>query len=170
MPREVKQRRLLFVALVAGVLVALGIGIFWYLGADSSSSLRDPRAVAGQLANKSAEEVQEELNRQVEEGMFAISIASYIPFSDGKAQGELRIENVPGNHSLMGVKITCDETGETVYETELIEPGYCIQNDTLDAPLPKGTYACTAVFTAYDPQTEKPTGAAAAEITIVIEN
>lgn len=124
----------------------------------------------GQLDGKSDEEIQAELDRVVDEGMFNISIAASILFENGNAPGELRIENVPGNRYLMKVDIVRDDTGEIIYTTDLIEPNHHIQSDTLDVSLPAGLYDCTAVFEAYDPETEEAIGQAAANIVIQIMN
>ncbi len=125
--------------------------------------------VPGQLDGKKPEEVQAELDRVVEEGMFNISIASAVMFADGVSPGELRIENVPGNLYLMRVTIRLDDTGQQVYTTDLIEPNNHIQQDTLDVDLPQGAYNATAVFTAYDPDTEAEVGQAAAKITLLVQ-
>ncbi|WP_165062973.1 hypothetical protein [Adlercreutzia sp. ZJ154] len=122
----------------------------------------------GQLEGKSEAEIQAELDRIVEKGMFNISIASVAQFASGTAEGDLRIENVPGNPYLMQVTITRDDTGEVIYESGILEQNYHIQKDALSVALPKGTYLCTATFHALDPNTEEEVGVAAAQIVIEI--
>ena len=119
--------------------------------------------------SKTEAEIQAELDRVVDDGMFNISIASTVQFPDGRSPGELRIENVPGNRYLMRVVIVEDATGQQIYETDLIEPNYHIQADTLDVPLAAGNYECTAMFYAYDPESEDVIGQAAAEIAVIVE-
>lgn len=122
----------------------------------------------GQLDGKTDAEIQAELDRVVEDGMFNISIASVVQFDSGTAPGELRIENVPGNRYLMSVQITHDDTGEVIYTTDMIEPNHHIQSDELAVALPKGNYDCTATFFAYDPETEELIGQAAAKMKIIV--
>lgn len=148
------------VAVVAAVLLALSL----CSGGGSSNRAGAP----GQLENKSPEEIQAELNRQVEEGMFNISIASVTQFADGASEGELRIENVPGNRYLMQVTIQLDDTGQVIYESGIIEPDHHIQRDRLAVDLPAGDYDATATFTALDPQTEEEVGKAAARTKIQV--
>lgn len=122
----------------------------------------------GQLDGKTPEEIQAELDRIVEEGMFNISIASMIEFPDGTSPGEVRIENVPGNIYMMKVEVTRDDTNEVIYTTDFIEPNHHVQQDTLDVDLPAGTYDCTAMFYAHDVDTEELIGQAAAKIQIKV--
>ena len=160
---------LVAVALVATVLVIACVFAFRTCSADARAS-RDPNAALGQIEGKSEDEIRAELDRVVEEGMFNISIAPYVEFADGKSEGELRIENVPGNRYLMRVRIVRDDTGEAVYESGLVEPNRHIQKAALDADLGPGEYACTAEFAALDPETEEQVGSAAAKITIMVAN
>ena len=135
---------------------------------------RSTCSVEGELVYRCAfpyrpdDELQAELDRIVEEGMFNISIASYVEFPEGTAEGEVRIENVPSNHYLMQVEVVRDDTGESVYRTGMIEPNHHIQRARLDADLDVGSYPCTAVFYAFESDTEEPVGQAAAKMTIVV--
>ena len=124
--------------------------------------------ISGSLAGKTPEEIQSELDRIVDDGMFSISIASTVQMASGTSPAELRIENVPGNRYLMRVVITRDDTKEQLYETDLIEPNFHIQKDTLDVALDAGVHTCLAVFTAYDPETEEEIGQAAARMSIQV--
>ena len=153
-------------AVAAAALVVAGVLAF-NLGSHSLQG-RDPNAALGQLEGKPPDELQAELDRIVEEGMFNISIASYVEFPEGTAEGEVRIENVPSNHYLMQVEVVRDDTGESVYRTGMIEPNHHIQRARLDADLDVGSYPCTAVFYAFESDTEEPVGQAAAKMTIVV--
>ena len=97
-----------------------------------------------------------------------ISIASSVEFADGTSEGELRIENVPNNPYLMKVEITCDDTGEAVYTSGMIEPNHHIQKARLDVDLDAGDYPCTAVFYAYGKDDEQLVGQAAAKMTVSV--
>lgn len=158
------------ILVVIGIIVAaIAIWVLVWLFACNGNGLLDPTARDGQAPYKTAEEMQAELDRVVEEGMFNISIASVVSFPTGTSEGELRIENVPGNRYLMRVEITRDDTGDTIYTTDFIEPNHHIQRDALDVALPAGDYPSTAVFYAYDPDTEELVGQAAAKVDIKIE-
>ena len=120
-PRTPKKRTGRMVLIIAGVvLVALAIWLLLFLFACNGNALLDPTAQDGQAPYKSAEEIQAELDREVEEGMFNISIASSIQFDDGTSSGTAYIENIPGNRYLMKVSITSDDTGEVLYESGVL--------------------------------------------------
>lgn len=152
----------IIIAIVA-ILAAIGIGIFMFM---DSTQYRG--GTLGQLDGKTQEEIQAELDRVVQEGMMNISIASVIEFENGGAEGEVKIENSPANHYLMQVEISLNDTGEVVYQSEILEPNYHIQYASLDVNLPAGNYPCTATFYALDPDTEDLVGQAAAAVTLVV--
>ena len=159
------------ILIVAGIVIAaIAIWACIWLFACNGASLFDPDARDGQAPYKSAEEMQAELDRVVEEGMFNISIASSIQFDEGTSSGTAYIENVPGNHYLMKVAITDDETGEVLYESGVLKPNQFIESIVLTRDLEQGTYPATATFTALDEVTHEEVGQAAAKIAINVLN
>ncbi len=159
------------ILIVAGIVIAaVAIWACIWLFACNGASLFDPDARDGQAPYKSAEEMQAELDRVVEEGMFNISIASSIQFDEGTSSGTAYIENVPGNHYLMRVAITDDETGEVLYESGVLKPNQFIESIALARDLDQGTYPATATFTALDETTHEEVGQAAAKIAINVLN
>ena len=155
------------VLIVLGVVVAAClIWLLVWLFACNGSSLFDADARDGQAPYKTDEEIQAELDRVVEEGMFNISIASVIQFDDSDNSGTAYIENVPGNRYNMRVQITDDDTGEVLYESGVLKPNQYIEKIALTRDLDPGMHEATAVFTALDPDTNEETGKAAAKVTL----
>ena len=154
------------------ILILVGV-IAWLLlrPQDQPAGLtRAADAQLGQLEGKTEEQIVEELNRIVEEGMFNISINTQPEFPDGSSPGNLCIENSPANHYLMVVEITLNDTGEKVYTSGALEPNYHIQEAKLDRALAKGTYPATATFYAYTADTQELVGTAGAEMQLIIQN
>lgn len=154
----------LLLAVVAAVLV-------WNYIENSEKFDRyqfDTAAMEGRIQTMTEEEIQRELNRVVEEGMFNISIASAIVFENPQAQGQARIENIQANRYHMQVDIVLDETGETVYSSKLIRPGYSIEYIQLEEELEPGVYDATAVFSAITQEEVQLFGQAAAQIKLHI--
>ncbi|MDD4509387.1 MAG: hypothetical protein PHY23_00480 [Oscillospiraceae bacterium] len=175
MAQETTQKKNRFFLLIIILLLAVVALLLLLLLRPNSAenqtpAMRNANATLGQYEGKTDEEIQAELNRIVEEGMFNISINPEITLENGESDAELRIENVPGNRYLMSVEITLDDTGEVLYRSGLIEPNYHIQSAPLDKKLAAGTYNATAVFTAHDPDTEADAGTAGAKIIITVEN
>ena len=170
-PQKKKKKPASFwVVIITAIIALIAVVVICLFAFQSCEGgpLYDDNAASGQLEGKTPEEIQAELDRQVEEGMFNISIASVVEFADGDSEGELRIENVPGNRYDMQVTIADDSTGEVYYQTNLIRPDQHIQKDKLLKDLDPGTYECTAVFTAFDPETNEEVGQAAAKMTISV--
>lgn len=151
------------------LVAALVVGAFLFLNSTQvGESYRSGKL--GQLDGKSKEEIQAELDRIVEEGMFNISISRYVSLPTGNSEGEFRIENSPANRYNMQVDIARSDTGETIYESDILEPNYHIQYAKLDQVLPAGTYDCIATFHALDPETDQEIGQAACAITILVSS
>lgn len=169
--KQKKKIKLLLLLILLLLVIAALLTILLLRKPDpAKSTTRDGNASPGQYEGKTDEEIQKELNRVVEEGMFNISINPELNLENGASEADLRIENVPSNSYLMKVQISLDDTGEIVYTSGIIEPNYHIQSAPLDIPLKKGIYTATAVFTALDPETESASGTAAAKITIRVNN
>ena len=158
------------VVVVCCVVAALAVWLLIWLFACNGSSFFDPAARTGQAPYKTEEEMQAELDRVIEEGMFNISIASIIEFENGSAPGTAYIENVPGNRYNMQVTITDDDTGDVLYESGVLQPNQYIEDIVLTKDLDAGTYDATATFTALDPTTYEQVGQAGAKISLNVVN
>lgn len=146
-------------ATLCAILFGPGFQDDWY----------DQNAIEGSYEGKSEADIRADLERQIAEGMMNISIASNVLVSSETGMADLRIENIPGNHVDQKVAVTLDETGETLYRSEAIAPGTCVQEAGLSRTLAPGTYDATATFVGYDPQTHEEQGTSAAKITLTVE-
>lgn len=165
-PSGTGTRKKLVATLVLFIIILIGCG-FLYLSMDRFRF--DSAAEDGSLDGMSEAEIQELMNRKVDESMLSISINSSPEFEDGKSKGSLRIENSASNRYNMKVRIRVNDTKEEVYHSDAIKPGQVIKEDTLDKVLAKGEYDCTATFEAYDTETNEKVGEAAAVLTIYIK-
>lgn len=64
-------------------------------------------------------------------------------------------ENIPNNSVDMEFKITRDDTGEVIYQSERIAPNHCLDAIALATPLEAGTYPATITITSYEPGTDR---------------
>lgn len=167
---KTKKKTGLVIAVIVLLLAIAGTLVYFLFLRDTGYERYefDTDAMAGRIQTMTEAEIQEELNRIVEEGMFNISIASAIVFETPDAEGEARIENVAANLYHMQVDIFLDETGEKVYSSKLIKPGFSIEKIKLDEKLEPGEYAATAVFSAITQQEMQLFGTAGAQIKLYV--
>lgn len=158
----------LLAVLIALLAAAAAVWFFFVRDTGYDRYEFDTDAIAGRIQTMSEEEIQAELDRVVEEGMFNISIASAIVFESPTGEGQARIENVAANHYHMQVDIFLDDTGDKVYSSKLIKPGYAIENIKLSKRLKPGVYEATAMFSAVTQQELELFGQAGAQIELYI--
>ena len=106
----------------------------------------DPDIDWGDRETKPIEEIQEELRRQVEEGMMNISMNTNPVFDNGTSGGNVLITNASFNKYPQVVEIYRDDTGELIYRSGVIPVGARIDTAKLIVDLPRGAYECTAHF------------------------
>ena len=127
-------------------------------------------AELGLLPGMTEEEIRDRLNRKVADSMMNISINPKPVFANGRAAGDLRIENIPGNSCSFTVTIRRSDTGQTILQTGVIDPGYYVEQMALDTPLPAGEYPCLALFTAYRTETWEEIGQAGTTILLTVRS
>lgn len=127
-PREHKRkrhtRRLIAVACLCAALILVLVGISIGGRAPLESKLtRDPNVRVGSLTGAGAD-----LDKIVDEGMVSFSINTDPIFSDGKAPGNLTIENLAANNNRFIVTISLKgQGGREVYRSGSIDPGQYIE-------------------------------------------
>lgn len=136
---------------------------------DSRSRERELSASLGLLPGMSDDEIRDALNRQVEKGMLNVSMNPFPVFKNGTSEGNVRIQNIAGNHYSIKVHYVRSDTGETILSTKYIDPGYYVEGMKLDKPLPKGKYLCVANVDAYDPESLELAGQTGMEVIITVE-
>lgn len=87
-----------------------------------------------------ASERQAELNAIVEEGKMNVNYSAKAIF-DGAISESFNVKNIQNNHYPIIFEIF-DESGESVYVSKKIEPGYEMNQIELERKLPKGTHEC----------------------------
>ena len=130
---------------------------------------QDGNAQEGQIEGRPVEEIQEELNRMVEEGMINISMNLNPVFKDGTSEGNLLIMNEEINHHPQVVEIYRKDTEELIYKSGLIPVGSRVETGKLLVDLDAGEYSCVAYFNSVDENTGELLGKAGAEITVIVQ-
>ena len=123
---------------------------------------------AGERTDVSQEEIVEELNQKVSDGMITISMNLAPVFANGRSKGNLLIVNEESNNYPQVVQIFENTTGRMLYESGLIPVGQTIEKAQLDVSIPAGLYRCTACFHNVNPESGQSLGMAAAVIRIAV--
>ena len=87
-----------------------------------------------------ASERQAELNAIVEKGKMNVNYSAKAIF-DGTVSENFNVKNIKNNHYPIVFEIF-DETGDSVYVSKKIEPGYEMNQIELEKKLSKGTHEC----------------------------
>lgn len=169
--KKEKNKKTKYLILFVILFLIVGfVSIKIWQSKNASNYWFDKLAQNGIIEGRSLEEIQRILNEVVEEGMFNVSINPDPIFEDGTSEGNIYIENIPGNHYYVRVGIVLNDTQETVYQSAGIKPGQYIENITLDKDLPKGDYAATAYFEIVETENLSEIGSVAVELTLHILN
>ncbi|MFW8054161.1 hypothetical protein [Vagococcus fluvialis] len=118
----------------------------------------------------SKEELAKAAQKAVDESEFTLSILPEASFPDGKSKGNIYIKNEANNAFPISVEVVENKSGDVIYESGAIEPGFEVTEGTLSKDLPKGKYECTAKVSIYDPKTKEFKGQTAAEMEVEVKN
>ncbi|MEG0257447.1 MAG: hypothetical protein RR632_04035 [Christensenella sp.] len=165
-----KSAKPIIIILVAVIIVLAAVLILWMNGVIGGKAAFVVDDKAGAISDMAPEDIAAKLQKDVDESEFSFRINSAPEFENGTAEGNLMIENPTYNTFLMKVEIKLDATGDTVYTTDILNPGTSIALDVLDKELKAGEYPATAGIYAYDPTTEELVGQTAAGIVITVNS
>jgi len=115
------------------------------------------------------EAARDQRNQSLIENMGYISMERQVYFETAQGKGIARISNDSQNKFHCQVTVVRDATGEVLYESGLIEPGYYIEEIDLKGSLKKGYYPCTAVWSFYSEHDEYA-GETAWKIVVIVMN
>ena len=147
-----KKTVAVLVLVVVLLLGLIGGGLWYFLVYSAKSPLaHEEDALGGLLAGLPQEDWGDALDDVVEQGQVLLGIAAEPVFEYNGQRGRIGIENDAANQYSFQVTITEDATGDVLYESGLIDPGYYIEYIELNKTLAAGDYPATAVFTTYSP-------------------
>ena len=127
-------------------IVLVTLALFTLRLTALSSMVRDPDAPP--------EPVSETV--EVEGTAVSFRIRDKIDFESSTGYGNIAIENSADNDFYMRLEIFYDISGRSIYLSPFLKPGDKFESAKLQGrPFSAGTYGCTAVITAYDPETRQ---------------
>lgn len=116
-----------------------------------------------------SEEKRDEINALVAENMRGVTIKQTIYLKNGAEKGEAGIANKKENTLPCTISLVRDSTGEVIYESGLIDPGFYIAGIRLKTQLAEGWYPCTVIWKFYDSTTEELLGEGAGYVVVVVK-
>lgn len=131
-----------------GILVLLIIILLLLLSrCGCGCGSEDGRIVQGVIDIPESYDIQGEVDRAVEEGMFKIFINANIHIKPN-GSANLLIQNDADNHYPVYVTISHNE--EMLYKSDIIHPGYKLESDKINFDFGPGVYDCVAAFHVLD--------------------
>lgn len=119
---------------------------------------------------KSDRNLQEEVNKAVEQGMFNVFMNTDIILEDSNSKGNLLIQNSETNPSPVFIEIYTKDTNELVYKSDEIPVGYKIEEGKLNVSLDKGTYDCIAYFNVIDETSKEIKNKIGLNVKLTVQN
>ncbi len=149
------------------LLSMVGISNIQEVNAEGAAAILNFDESASNIESLSTEEIQEMLDKAVDENMFTISIKPEIHIDKNTMEGDANIVSAANNayHTQCSLYVN----DEAVYESGIIEIGKEVKKIQLNRSLEPGTYECKAGFKAID-SSGNPVGATnTAIITLIVE-
>lgn len=163
--KKVKTLLLILMMLMIGAM-----GYYIYQEHHTKDPFKeDANSLVGIMPGMSDKQIQERLNKVLDENMMNITINPKPVFENGSAAGKLCIENIKQNHVNFIVTIKLDKDAKQIYETGLLRPNHYIEKAKLDMHLKKGIYDATAYFKGYD-NNKKFVGSSMVKLQITVLN
>jgi hypothetical protein len=121
------------------------------------------------LIGAEEDEVRDMKNQMLAENMKYVSIEREIYVDSSDSEAEARISNGIQSSYSCKIKLLRDATGEIIYESGLIDPGFYIETIGLSGSLKKGYYPCTVIWSFYTDE-EEFAGEAAWKVVVIIRD
>lgn len=174
-PEQKKRKKWWLLLLLLLLLLGAGGTVFYYRNQpkepeEESKWQMDQNALEGFLPGKTAEEIQAELSRIIDENTMNVSMNAVPTVRDGKIN--VSIENVPGNNYWQQVDLYIypdkdHEQEELIYQSGVVKPGFYVESGEVLKDLAPGEYDGRAVFHAIYPETGEIVNAP--EMTVVVK-
>lgn len=119
---------------------------------------------------KSRADLQKDVDQSVLNGMFNVFMNTNPVFEDGKAKGNLMIQNVETNKAPVIVEIYNKIDNKLIYKSDELPAGYKIEQGRLLMDLDKGIYDCVARFRILDEKTKETKNIVGLNVTINVKN
>lgn len=146
--------------------LALLFGAAFLLGAGGMQFLLEVQQAARRMPTVLEDE---QIVEELDASLAGVCAAGEMT-ADSSGRCLARIENKPENENSARVQIVRIATGEVLFESGLIDPGYYVEYINLNTKLRAGWYPCRVVWEFYDFDTLQPVGKAAQSAVLIVQD
>lgn len=125
-----------------GILILLFV-MFMGHSCEPELAISEYESNVNQITEIDASKRQAELNAIVEKGKMNVNYSSQAVFH-GSVSERFNIKNIKNNHYPIVFELF-DETGDCIYKSKKIEPGYEMNRIELDKALSQGKHECQLI-------------------------
>ena len=134
---KAKQNKMIYVGI--GILLLLFLVVMCY-SCGPELAVSEYENEVNQIKEIDASKRQEELNMLVERGKMNVNYSSKAVFK-GTVSEQFNIKNIKNNHHAIEFQLY-DETGDCIYSSKKLAPGYEMTSIELEKELTKGVHQC----------------------------
>jgi len=148
---EKKKKLIMLLVLLMSVGVVVIVAMMQSVRADALMFIGGDILPEGRHASEISEIMQEE----VDASQISVQVNTVIEFETARGYGNIGIINPSINKFPIAVDFVLNETGEVIFTSGAIQPNEFISSAPLDVELEEGVHEATAIFNAYDPETNE---------------
>lgn len=157
------QKKILFYLLSLLALLALVGGIWWYNSRPTNVASGLPSVATEKM---SPVELKKYAEKEVDKSNVTVQVYPRISVQEDGQTAKMYVQNVPSNETGQVAVLKDKETGEVLYSSDLLKPGYQVSDIQLNKKLSKGKHQGIVTLTFYDLKEEKQVGKTNVAVTI----
>jgi hypothetical protein len=160
------KKKSIFLFLIVLTLLTLLGGFLRYNNSHSSNVVSGlPRVGTEKMTDI---EIKKESKKKIDESSVSIQIYSKVLIESNGKTGVIRAQNVPSNKTGQKLILKEEKTGNTLYTSDLLKPGYQVSSLTLGKKLSKGVHKGNVTVIFYDLENKKQVGQTNVAVTIIV--
>lgn len=173
--KKASWKRILLLVFLLLVIAALGAGGFWYYikewpdrhsDTGAAGSARRASITGSYQGILTSQEVEEWNDTKVQRGKVYLKLRTQVPVSERRI-ANIRVVNPPYCAYNYRFTIAESETGEVLYESEVLKPGTVLEQVSLNRQIEHGQTEATVTYTFYQHGKEEAEGTK--EIQVVLD-
>ena len=162
-PKKKKRRLLLLLLLL--LLLAVGGGLWYKLSQPTPVVSGLPSEVTEKMTD---DELKKYADMKVDSSNVTIQVYPKVDIESDGVTGTMFAQNLPTNETGQTITLKDEATGDILYESGLLKPGYQVSKITLNKALSSGTHKGLVTVTFYDLKEERLVGQTNVAVTITV--